>query len=1126
MKQNSDGSRLFTNKYTLLFSLIFFMISLKGFTQTNCTTGGININVTGSFTYSAGYEPPFGPFPPATVCTQITAPYTGVGRGTGNLAGGLLIYTFSKPVTSATVSYSAVTTDDVATVTINGCGTPTLSSSCRFNVEGNIVSCNNGFYGDAVLTVTSGGLPFTSITITNVNNASGIVMGNPCNFLLTPYVCSISTTPALSTLSLTNICPSLTVNLNSITASNTPSCSTLTWHTSTPATNLNLVSNPNTVTTGTYYASFLVGGTTTCFGPTKAVTVNTFGCNSDLSVTKNISNLTPSVGSNVTFTIVVTNNGTDNANNVVAVDNLLSGYTFVSASTSSGSWNAPNWNIGNLNNGASATLSLIATVKPTGNYSNSVSVSSNQADINLSNNLASVTPNVIYAVNDNFSANSLNDISSCEGGSSTSVFSNDLLNNNPVAAANVNVFLIAPLPIAGATINSNGIITIPSNVPAGIYNFTYQICQSSLPSNCTTAIATIKVVDSPIFANDDNFSTTLISSIAGGSTSSNVLSNDTLNGVVATSSNVTTVIVSSSPSIPFLTISSEGIITVPPGVTSGSYTITYSIAQIGCASNISYGTVIIVIGDSEVTQDIVPGIRANKVVSLVDTQTSNKIIIAGYFSSYNNIATSCIAKLNDNLTLDTSGFNTSGPIFGSGIKVPWDMKVIKNSLNLNKILLVGGFLGFNGSYSNGVGIARLLANGNIDTSFNSGPISGGATRGVSGSNSEIRTLYVYPDDAILGNAGKILIGGMFKFYNGVAREKIARLNPDGSLDMTFNPNNGAVYKPELGNIAGFETTPQAIVVQSDGRIVVGGFFRLFNGYRKNGVLRLNNDGSIDNSFNNSYINSGNPNPGLDSGHVQKIVLQPDNKIIIGGSFTRYNNQGRNSIARLGINGELDFTFDPGAGFFPTYNQPSGIEPPGMVRSMVFDTNALGEQKLYVSGDFTKFNGANCDEVIRLFCNSTTVTNGTKDNSFGLSGGGPNGFVWSMKKQGEKIITGGQFTTYDIYSALNVTRILPTSNSSELRGSVVFYGSEPEIDIFSNTEIIIYPNPTTGIINLSRANATKDLIVEVYTILGQKVFEKVNLITENTLDLSHLNKGTYFIKFGDGNQKVTKTIIIR
>jgi uncharacterized delta-60 repeat protein len=824
---------------------------------------------------------------------------------------------------------------------------------------------------------------------------------------------------------------------------------------------------------------------------------------------------------------VVTNNGTDNANNVVAVDNLLSGYTFVSASPSSGSWSAPNWNIGNLNNGASATLTILATVNPTGNYSNSVSVTSNQADINLSNNVASVTPNVIYAVNDNFSANAVNDIYSCDGGSTPSVFTNDLLNNSPVTASNVNVSLIAPLPIAGATINSNGIITIPSNVPAGIYNFTYSICQSSLPSNCTTATATIKVVNSAIFANDDNFSTPLISSVAGGSTSISVLLNDTLNGVLATSSNVTTAIISSSPSIPFLTISSEGIITVPPGVTSGLYTITYSVTQIGCTSNISYGTVIIVVGDSEVTPDIVPGIRANKIVSLVDTQTSNKIIIAGYFSSYNNVSTSGIARLNDNLTLDTTGFNVSGPISGAGNKVPTDMKVLKNSANLNKILLVGSFIGYSGSYSNGVGIARLLANGNIDTSFNSGSISGGATRGVSGSNSEIRTLYVYPDDAPLGNAGKILIGGMFKFYNGVAREKIARLNPDGSLDMTFNPNNGIVYKPELGNIAGFSSSPQAIVVQSDGKIVVGGFFRLFNGYPKHGVLRLNNDGSIDNSFNLSYINLGYPNPGLDAGHVQKIVLQPDDKIIIGGYFARYNNLGRNSIARLGIDGELDTTFDPGAGFYPVYNVVYGTEPPGMVRSMVFDTNFEGEQKLYVSGDFTKFNGINCDEVIRLYCNSTTVTNGTKDNNFGLLNGGPNGFVWSMKKQGEKMIIGGQFTTYGLSSpALNVTRILPTSNSNELRGSVVFYGSEPEIDIFSNTEIIIYPNPTTGIINLSRANTTNELIVEVYTILGQKVFEKVNLTTENTLDLSHLNKGTYFIKFGDGNQEVTKTIIIR
>ena len=1122
------------------------MLPFFGFTQSNCTIGGININATGSFTYINGYEPPFGPFPPATVCTQITAPYTGVGQGTGNLAGGSLTYTFSKPVTSATVSYSAVTNDDVATVTINGCGTPTLSSSCRFNVAGNIVSCDNGFYGDAVLTVTSGGLPFTTITITNINNASGIVMGNPCKFLLTPYVCSIATTPALSTLSLTNICPSLTVNLNSITASNTPSCSTLTWHTSTPATNLNLVSNANAVTTGTYYASFLVGGTTTCFGPTKAVTVNTYGCNSNLSITKNISNLTPSVGSNVSFTIVVTNNGTDNANNVVAVDNLLSGYTFVSASTSSGSWSAPNWNVGNLNNGASATLTIVATVRPTGNYSNSVSVTSNQADINLSNNSASVTPNVIYAVNDNFSANSVNNIFSCDGGSTPSVFGNDLLNNNPVSSSNVTVSFIAPIPIAGATINSNGVISIPSNVPAGIYNFTYQICQSSLSSNCTTATATIKVV-SPIFANDDNF-TTPISALSGGLTP-NILSNDTVNGTIASAGNVVVTIISSSPNILNLNVTSTGQILIPPGLTNGTYTITYSITRIGCSVSYDYGVVTIIVSDIINTPDAVPGIRANNIVSCVDTQSDNKIIISGYFTDYNGVTLNKIARLKADLTVDnTTVFNTSGPLF-SGVSntVALDLKVLRSPEHLDKILVVGSFTSFSGSSIQGRGIARLMPNGDIDPTFNTQSLPAGTIRGVSGSNSQIRVVYVYPPTALFGNAGKILIGGMFQFYNGYPSYKLARLNSDGSLDTAFSNNINTIVGDLTTPTNGFNSAPQAIDVnQVTGDIIVGGHFTEFNGYSRTNILRLHNDGTLDLDFNKIYMDLGGNKPNLTGHSIQEIIIQPNGSILIGGFFSRYNNQVVNSIARLLPDGALDFdfNFNPNLvtpGFFPTYNAFSGTgydtEPAGMIRSMVYEPAVGGTPaKLFVSGDFTKYNGLDVPKVILLNC-AATGTTGSRDISFKMhptliTSGGPNDSVWSMKKQGAKLLLGGKFTMYNTLSAMRVTRVLPVfgSETFQSRGHNSYYESEMEIDLFSNESdnFIISPNPSNGIFSIRQIEKNNSIhLISIYNILGQKVFEKETFMNDSfTIDLEKVQKGTYFVTIADGVSTKKKIIVIK
>ena len=111
----------------------------------------------------------------------------------------------------------------------------------------------------------------------------------------------------------------------------------------------------------------------------------------DLSIYKTVNNPTPLVGSNVTFTLTATNNGPDNATSVNVNDVLPSGYTFISATPSIGTWNAPNWSIGNLSNGVSKTLTIVATVNASGSYSNTATISGSQVDPVSSNNTATVT---------------------------------------------------------------------------------------------------------------------------------------------------------------------------------------------------------------------------------------------------------------------------------------------------------------------------------------------------------------------------------------------------------------------------------------------------------------------------------------------------------------------------------------------------------------------------------------------------------------------------------------------------------------------------------------------------------------------------------------------------------------
>lgn len=122
-------------------------------------------------------------------------------------------------------------------------------------------------------------------------------------------------------------------------------------------------------------------------------TKQTVNC-TDLMVSKTVGSNTPVIGSNVTFTITARNNGTADATGVSVNDLLPSGYTFASSTVSAGAYNMATgvWTIGNLSNGASATLTVTATILSTGSYANTATIVGAQADPDPSNNTATVTP--------------------------------------------------------------------------------------------------------------------------------------------------------------------------------------------------------------------------------------------------------------------------------------------------------------------------------------------------------------------------------------------------------------------------------------------------------------------------------------------------------------------------------------------------------------------------------------------------------------------------------------------------------------------------------------------------------------------------------------------------------------
>src|SRR6266702_1172646 len=126
--------------------------------------------------------------------------------------------------------------------------------------------------------------------------------------------------------------------------------------------------------------------------------------------------------------------------------------------------------------------------------------------------------------------------------------------------------------------------------------------------------------------------------------------------------------------------------------------------------------------------------------------------------------------------------------------------------------------------------------------------------------------------------GKILVGGHFFMLGGQIRTYIGRLNADGTLDTSFNPGTD---RPVL-----------SLAVQADGKILAGGYFSTLGGQNRNYMGRLNADGTLDTSFNPSA--GGRP---FVNASVYSLAVQADGRILVGGGFSTLGGQSRTNIGR-------------------------------------------------------------------------------------------------------------------------------------------------------------------------------------------------------------------------------------
>jgi uncharacterized delta-60 repeat protein len=256
----------------------------------------------------------------------------------------------------------------------------------------------------------------------------------------------------------------------------------------------------------------------------------------------------------------------------------------------------------------------------------------------------------------------------------------------------------------------------------------------------------------------------------------------------------------------------------------------------------------------------------NAPVLQVLEQADGRVLIGGFFSSYAGVARARLARI--------TAFGSLDPGF-----VPTDVGyvvVTAMALQPDGKLLVAGRLPDDGVDFAPGRVFRYLADGTLDPAFN-------RIR----SDSPVNALALQPD-------GSILLAGPFTAVNGIARRSVARARSNGALDFAFQvPGEG------------FDRGPVSMLLQPDGRILIGGEFTTIDGEPRAGIARLDSDGSVDASF-----DAGSGPGGFLFIGVSTMSLDTEGRITLGGYFDRFDGMPRNGLARLLPDGSLDSSFSP------------------------------------------------------------------------------------------------------------------------------------------------------------------------------------------------------------------------
>jgi uncharacterized delta-60 repeat protein len=273
------------------------------------------------------------------------------------------------------------------------------------------------------------------------------------------------------------------------------------------------------------------------------------------------------------------------------------------------------------------------------------------------------------------------------------------------------------------------------------------------------------------------------------------------------------------------------------------------------------------------------------------------------YYTYNSASTTFgIQQLNNFGRMLDTGYQDEGfvinPSFNSTV---FDMIESKDG----KILICGAFTTYNNNSR--AGVTKILRNGTVDSTFLSTGTSNFA--GSTGSANECTRILEYPD-------GRLIFLGRYTGFNSANRNGITRTSANGVTDNTFisgNPGTNSAFGHTSGTVGNLTNRyPQRGSLTPDNKLVVVGSFTNWNltgeqtstnNYRY--IMRFNENGSVDNTF--TY-------PVIFNNSITDVIVQSDGKMVCIGAFTAFGTTTKNRILRLNVDGTLDETFNSGTGF--------------------------------------------------------------------------------------------------------------------------------------------------------------------------------------------------------------------